>query len=475
MAAGIFFTSGETKKRAGVYQRYTNVGTPSIAGAVDGVVAATIRSNWGETGKAKVFESYDAVLAEYGAGGAADTVNLLQEAFNGGASKIIAIRLGNGGTKGTIKVNDSTGAAIDVTAKYVGDRAFKYAIRKSLSDSTLKEFVVYENDILIEKLSFAADTKAEVANLIAAGQSSKYFDFVKDPSAAGDGTVVPEVSETAFTAGTNPTVQNQDYSAAFNLLEPYEWNAVMVDTEETAVHALLVNFNNRIYENGKLGFAVIGEPTSVEYDTRCQHAATFNDKKVVYVGGGFKDISENIIEGMVAAARIAGMVAAVPSNRSLTHSIITNAVEPLEMLTNYQYEKAIDSGMITFSPANDNGVWIEAGITTLVTPTGEDDEGWKKIKRTKVRFELMSRVNETVAPLIGQINNDSDGRATVLQAVQGVLNTMANETKILPGATVAIDEANPPVGDSAWFVIQADDIDALEKIYFVYQFRYAAV
>ena len=28
----IFFTSGEKKKRAGIYQRYENVGTPPVAG-----------------------------------------------------------------------------------------------------------------------------------------------------------------------------------------------------------------------------------------------------------------------------------------------------------------------------------------------------------------------------------------------------------------------------------------------------------
>ena len=34
---------------------------------------------------------------------------------------------------------------------------------------------------------------------------------------------------------------------------------------------------------------------------------------------------------------------------------------------------------------------------------------------------------------------------------------------ILDGYTVELDAANPPEGDSAWFIIQADDIDSLEK------------
>ena len=53
---------------------------------------------------------------------------------------------------------------------------------------------------------------------------------------------------------------------------------------------------------------------------------------------------------------------------------------------------------------------MEQGINTLVLPTAKEDEGWKKIKRVKVRFELFQRLNDTVEPLIGRINNDPDGR-----------------------------------------------------------------
>lgn len=129
--------------------------------------------------------------------------------------------------------------------------------------------------------------------------------------------------------------------------------------------------------------------------------------------------------------------------------------------------------MITFSASADGTVWIESGITTLVTPSGEDDEGWKKIKRSKVRFELMTRASDTVEPLIGNVNNNTDGRSTVIQALQGLLNTMMAEDKLLPGATVYVDPDNPPEGDSAWFVFDADDVDALEKVYLTYRFRFS--
>ena len=35
------------------------------------------------------------------------------------------------------------------------------------------------------------------------------------------------------------------------------------------------------------------------------------------------------------------------------------------------------------------------------------------------------------------------------------------------------DPDNKPEGDSAWFVVYADDIDALEKMYYTFKFRFA--
>ena len=50
---------------------------------------------------------------------------------------------------------------------------------------------------------------------------------------------------------------------------------------------------------------------------------------------------------------------------------------------------------------------------------------------------------------------------------------MVAERKLLAGAHVEQDENNKPEGDSAWFVVYADDIDALEKMYYCFKFRFA--
>jgi hypothetical protein len=50
---------------------------------------------------------------------------------------------------------------------------------------------------------------------------------------------------------------------------------------------------------------------------------------------------------------------------------------------------------------------------------------------------------------------------------------MVAERKLLPGAYTEVDPDNTPRGDSAWFLVYADDIDALEKLYFTFKFRFA--
>ena len=87
---------------------------------------------------------------------------------------------------------------------------------------------------------------------------------------------------------------------------------------------------------------------------------------------------------------------------------------------------------------------------------------------------MFDRLDRQLAPKVGRISADTDGVADVVQTGQRVLDAMANsEGKLQPGASFYADPENPYTGDSAWFIIQADDIDSLEKIYLQYQFRYS--
>ncbi|MDE7054593.1 MAG: phage tail sheath subtilisin-like domain-containing protein [Oscillospiraceae bacterium] len=467
-----FFIIGEKKTRPGVYLRYENWGKPPVAGVDDGKCAAVFRSNWGPLGQAMVLEQYEDIAKRYGDGGENGTTAVPLEQFKGGARLVYALRLGTGGTHGSYAITDAAGdEVIRMTLKYPGSRRLAVTIRPTLADPDTSELLIVEGTEQMEKLTFSNAENSVDALMEAFGtKGSDYFTLtrVKDSEEK-----LASVDQEEITGGTDPAVNVGSYSRAFEVLESYRWNVMAVDTEDTAIHAVMQLFLNRIYDGGKFTMGVIGEPSTVDFETRLLHASAYNDYQIVYVGNGFTDISGNVYEGWRAAARIAGLIAGTPSNESITRAAITGAVECTELLTNNQHERAIRAGALMFSVSAANTVWVEQGINTLVLPTAKEDEGWKKIKRVKVRFELFQRLNDTVEPLIGRINNDPDGRMTVVQVSNGVCQTMVAERKLLAGAHVENDPDNKPEGDSAWFVVYVDDIDALEKMYYTFKFRFA--
>lgn len=470
----IFYNEGETKIRPGLYQRYSNIGFDTLASARDGICAIPVKASWGPLGKVLKNTVASSLDKNYGSGTYSETytVPAAKAMFDGGASTVYTYRLGSGGEKASKEL--TTG--LTATAKYPGTMALSVAVQTKLGDATKKQFIVYAGTKQVETFEFAADTKAEGANLIAAVAKSAYVDVVAADAAPATVPVLA-VASGALTGGEDPTVTNEDYSAAFAALEPYYYNTIALDVdddENVSLSLLLQSYLDSAYKMGKLGIAVVGEKTDVAFEKRCAHAKAFNDAKVVYLGGGWKvgDVSK---DGVMAICYTAGVIASTPSNQGITHTVITGATELMESLTYAQYEEAILNGMLMVSLSADGSIWYDSGINTLTaTETGIEDAGWKKIRRVKVRFEMFDRLDRELMPKVGKISADTDGVADVIQAGQRVLDAMSqNEGKLFPGAVIAEDPDNPFEGDSAWFIIQADDIDSLEKIYLHYQFRYS--
>ena len=467
----VFYSAGETKKRPGVYQRHTNVGHDSLTGGTqDGLCAIPVQASWGPLGKVVKNTLASDLTNTYGAGtyGAGHTVPAAAAMFNGGASAVYTYRLGTGGKQATKEIT----SGLTATAKYPGTMPISLAVQAKLGDDATKQLLVYADSTLVETWDFAADTKAEGANLVAATAESKYI------TVTGTAATVPAlaVASGALAGGENPTVTNEDYSKAFAALEPYYYNTIALDVdddENMTLSLLLQSYLGNAYKLGKLGIAVVGEKATVAFATRLAHARAFNDGKVVYLGGGWMAGTDSK-DGVMAICHTAGVIASTPSNQGITHSAITGATELCEALTYSQYEQAIDAGMLMVSMAADGTIWYDSGITTLTKPeTGTQDDGWKKIRRAKVRFELINRLDLALQPKVGRVSSDTDGIADIVQAGMRVVNDMVAEDKLATGAVFCEDPTNPFTGDSAWFIVQADDIDSLEKIYMQYQFRYS--
>lgn len=461
------FVLGETKVRPGAYFNIQKSGAGTTAGAINGVTAVLFKSDFGPLGKAVEISSDENYESIFGTG---LTTDAIREAVTGGAQTVIACRLGSGGTKANVVLLDEEGEnALTVTAAYEGAKPFSVTVRATLSDATLKECIIFTDTMTFEKVEFpagAGETKA-LADALNATKN-----FTATIATGKDAAILGAASQKAFTPGTNPTITNADYSNALAIVEAHDFNTLCVDTNDTTVHALVHSFVDRVFDTGLLVQAVLAESHTVSLDTRIAHGAAYNDEKIVYVLNAHLDEQGTELDGYQVAARVAGMIAAVSSADSLTHAVLGGISEILEPLTNGEIIRAIKNGCVALSYNEQKQVQIDSAVNTLVTPASNQDEGWKKIKRTKCRFELITRMNIVADSLIGKVNNDENGRATVITQLQGVGDSMVAEGKIV-SCDVSENAAYPPEGDSAWFVIDVVDIDAMEHIYLTYTFRFS--
>ncbi len=472
--AGIVFRSGEQKVRPGVYIRVQNVGQPVVPALPNGIVAAVFRSNWGPIQTPTVIETAEVISEKFGVSASLD---MLQEAFRGGCKKIVGVRVGGAGAPAQVTLTDSNNTPVQVvkiTTKYPGTRGnnFTVTIRDSLASTNMKEFLLFEGSTQLLKLTFAKGT-SEPTNLVTVINESGNPYVVAEKLEDGNGTV-KNVSNTALQGGTDPTIINENVLSALTTLEAEDWNVLVVDSEDVTLFASIQAYIDRVRESGKRVMAVLSQPTTIDLVTRLATARSFNDPAIVFVLNGFEYSDGKVVEGYKAAGRVAGMIASADITESLTHAVVSGAVAVKGALSNTDIENAINNGAIAFTYNAQKQVQIEQGITTFITPTADMDMGWRKIRRVRTRDALIDRISATWDSLVGKINNDKNGRATLLAAAQGVINQMVTEGALISG-TIYEDPANPPQGDSAWFVIQVDDTDSAEKLYLTFQFRFSPV
>lgn len=462
------FIIGETKIRPGTYFNIQKAGDNQIAGAIDGITAIFFKGDFGPLNEAVEITPADGYESLYGTAG---TTAAIREVLSAGVTKCICVRVGKGGTPATVTLNAGEGdtPALKITAKYPGTKDFAITVREKLSDSSLKECIIYSSAKEFEKIEFAAGDD-EVKALNQAFVNSRCFTSEIQDSATG---TVKSVSQVAFTAGTDPTTSAEEYSAAFAVAEAYRFNTICVDTEDTAIHQLLASFLDRIFDVGQLVLGVVAEKSTVSLDDRMAHAAAFNSEKMHYVVNAAVEISGENVEGYLVAARVAGMIAATACNKSLTHMVIDGYTKLKDVLTPTQIAAAEQKGCLVLSTNTSAQIWIDSAINTLVSPSDNQDDGWKKIRRTKTRYELITRCNDQADSMIGKVDNDTNGRATVVSQLQAVLNAMVNEGKIVSG-TVSENTIYPADGDYSYYDIDVIDKDSIEHVYLTYRFQFSS-
>lgn len=485
---GGVFTPGENKVRPGVYSTYSNIGTPAPVSVSTNTVGCVFDAKWGPFEPTLITRLQDATKY-YGSAG---TTEIIELALSQGA-RVMAVRLGSADASAaaaTKTMVDTTAVtpknAVVLTAAYKGTRSIGFTLTDSPINSNKREFKVYvdgtANWALVETITIDAGSSSygglgEGQGLVAAiNANSEYLTaaWAND----SDNKVLATVSSiTALTGGVDVAAPDStDYENALTALEGEEINVLVMDEDDHSgsIAVLGETFVTEWFNAaGKRVVYVTGEPITTAWATRVGYAAAINDEKVVFVGNGLIDSAGNTYDGWKAAALIGGLIAVTPNNQSITHAVMSGYTTIADPLTNAEVEEALENGMLVFTRSRANQIQVEQGINTLITLASTQDEGWKKIRRTRTRFELMDRCDAAIEPLIGRVNNDSAGRALMRATMQTQIQDMINTGKLSAG-TASVDSSNPPRGDRAYFVLNVDDNDSMEKIYLQYGFRYSA-
>ncbi len=463
--AGYFF-AGETKVRPGSYFNISK-NADAQASYIDGITAVVFRADFGPLGCAVEIGAGGNYEEIYGTGGTTDAI---RQAFNGGAQTVIACRLGEGGANASIVLKDEAGeAAVKISAKYPGTRDFTVTVKEKIANPAVKQYIVHSGANEVETVEFRAGEN-EAQSLFDALELDKYF--TAELVGEKESCVLENILQKKMEGGEDPAITTEDYANAFAAAEPYRFHTICVDTEDTSAHLLLAAFAARIFESGSLTQAVIAENSSVDLEERIARAASYNSENIVYVLNPRAETANEVLDGYQTAARLAGMIGAVSSNKSLTHTVIPDVTEISEMLTNTEIINAQRHGCLVLSRNAKRQIWIDSAINTLVDLPDDRDEGWNKIRRVKTRFELLNRCNEATDSLIGSVDNDSNGRKTIIGKLNAVGSDMISEGKL---ASFRVEESDAHTADvdSCWFRIDVVDKDSAEHIYTFFKFQFS--
>ncbi|RIJ63605.1 phage tail sheath subtilisin-like domain-containing protein [Rummeliibacillus sp. POC4] len=460
---GAMFKLGELKPRPGIYVRWYNAGGYARYARPLGVGAQVIQSDWGPVNKVITLNPASDIKSTIGTGKGAEAVT---EIFAGGASYVHVVRAGNGGTVGSLQLETTDAKGINLTTKYPTSREFSVTLRDAL-DPAKKEFLVIEGGRQLESITFAKGGD-EVAALKEALGKDIYFNMLTEAT----GEITNAVNVAAI-GGTNPTATGEDYTNAMRLTESKFFDSIGVDTEDPVVHAAVHAFVRRKLQEGFRITTFLGANKNDDFETKVQRAKGFNDFAVAYIGNGFLNSVGEEVLGSRAAARVMGMFISGSYKSSLTKKTIDGALSIVGELAPDQYDTAATSGLLVFSLNSDEIPQIDYGINTLVSIGSDEDEGWKKLRRVRTRYELIDRiVVKFDKAMSNEIDNGPDGQQSLITLANGEIGQMIREGGLASGAMI-LDPDNAPEGDSAWFKFDnLVDLDGLEKAYLSFGFQY---
>lgn len=439
MAGGTW--TSQNKVRPGVYIRFKSGDPNGLTVGERGVVTIAKALSWGPVGQVVEIESGADTTPFTGYDVTNENNRFLSEIFKGsnrtpGPRKVLLYRLtGTGAVQAAATVGTMT-----VTAKYPGTRGNDISVvLTEETDDTFTASTVVDNEIVDQQQGITAISDLQANDWVIWGGT-------------GDLTAT---TGTPLTGGLNGTVNSAAYTAYLSAIEPYKFDVMIYDGNDSAVMDAMVAFIKRIADESGAYSQLVASGFASNPDSRY----------VVNVMSGITLGDGTVLTPAQTAWWAGGALAGAAYNQSLTYASYPGAVSVSPLMTNSQYAAALSAGQFVLFAENGT-VKVEQDINSLITYT--EDIG--KVFRKNRVMRLCSTIANDIyaqfsANFIGVVNNNEQGRSRFkgaivgylldIQANQGIQNFDPADVEVLPGSDI----------DAILINIAIQAVDSVEKIY----------
>lgn len=457
------------KVRPGLYNRFTSLATARIDATQKGVAGIMIKADWGPVEELVICSDEGEIQEKFGTG---KTVNMAMRMMKGGKrykpKKVIVYRMA---TSEAAAASATIEGSVTFTAKYPGVRGndFKIVIAQNVTEADLMNVCVYEGITMKQKYSAAP---ADLEGLVKAINEDRESLIIAKK--LGDTSLV-EKSSLPFTGGNSgDAVTSENYVKALTAFEPAYVNTLALDgVTDDSIISLVKSWHHRVWEAGNLFQIVLGGTAEDDKDSKIGNARSkgCDNYGLINVIVGVVDGNGNRYCSAETAPQLAGAIAALPLNQSITYKELEDVADVTVQLSNTEITEAIKAGSLVLVRDVDPEdfsvtVKVESGINTFTSFTDKTGNKLRKIKAISTMAAIDYDTGKyAMKNVVGELDNNDDGRAALISGISKYLETLADENVISSDILVNLSDTVTSEDDYVFMQTQALTVDKIERIF----------
>jgi hypothetical protein len=385
LGGGTFIT--QNKELPGTYINFVSTAQASATLSDRGIVTMPLTLDWGvddEIFEVTADKFQNNCIALFGYDYSDDKMKSLRDLFKN-AKTLYAYRLNSNGVKATCTF---------ATAKYSGIRgnALKIVIEKNIDNPTSYD------------VKTVFDTKIVDTQTVTTAKELIDNDYVTFNTSAS----LVITAGTAFSGGTNATVTGTSHQDYLDKIEAYSYNIMAVETTDTTIKNLYVNFVKRLREEMGCKFQLVVYNCAADYEGVINVKNKCLDDKTVG--------SDSVVTYPCEAALVywvAGLEAVCAINESCLNKEYDGEYTVDVTYTQAQLKAAIKAGELVLHKVNST-VRVLEDVNSLVTETTDKTDVFKENQTIRVIDQIANDIavifNERY---LGTVPNDSEGRISL--------------------------------------------------------------